>query len=116
VSNEVDQSQFAPGTLVDHGDGHYSLLYSSFPAFGDVFAAKGLQGGGDTWRGMVVHLLEEQAPDALEAIEFDPEANMFCAVSDDLNALRAVAKALVKLQDRDVVRDIVEHVDLGQYD
>jgi hypothetical protein len=112
----IDRADFAPGTLVDHGDGHYSLIYSSFPDFDDVFTRKGLQGGGYTWHGMVVHLLEEQAPEALDALDFDPGASMLCALSDDLNALRQVAKVVRKLEERDVVADIVENVELSEYD
>src|SRR5688572_13482797 len=113
---DIDQTQFAPGTLVDHGDGHYSLIYSAFPDFQDVFARRGLQGGGYTWHGMVVHLLEENAPEALDALDFDPEASMFCALSDDINALKAVARMLKKLEELDVVKDIIENVDLREYD
>lgn len=112
----IDTTQFAPGTLVDHGEGHYSLLYSSFPTFDGVFEHRGLDGGGDTWRAMVVHLLEEQAPEVLEAVDFDPDASVFCALSDSLPALKEVAKALERLQDRDTVLRLVEHVDLRQYD
>lgn len=112
----MNEADFAPGTLVDHGDGRYSLVYSAFPDFGDLFERKGLQGGGYTWHGMVVHLLEEQAPEALESLDFDPEAGMFCALSDSLIALRAVAKVLGKLEDRDLVSDLIENVDLTEYD
>lgn len=112
----IDKTQFAPGTLVDHGEGQYSLIYSSFPAFDDIFRRKGLQGGGYTWHGMVVHLLEEQAPEALEALDFDPEGSMFCALSDDLGALRAVANVLRQLETRELVQQLVENVDLTQYD
>jgi hypothetical protein len=112
----IDPGEFAPGTLVHHDSGNYSLVYSAFPDFGDLFATKALQGGGYTWRGMVMYLLEEHAPQALHALDFDPEAGMFCAVSDNLDALRAVARMLVKLEDRRVVADIVEHVDLTEYD
>lgn len=113
---DIDQTQFAPGTLVDHGDGHFSLIYSAFPDFDDIFTRKGLQGGGYSWHGMVVHLLEEHAPEALDALDFDPEASMFCALSDDLEALKAVARMLKKLEERSVVKDIVEHVNLLEYD
>ena len=112
----IDKADYAPGTLVEHGDGRYSLLYSDFPDFGDLFTRKGLQGGGYTWHGMVMHLLEEQAPEALESLDFDPEAGMFCALSDSLVALRAVARILGKLQDRDIVSDLIENVDLTEYD
>ena len=112
----IDKADFAPGTLVEHGGGHYSLIYSEFPDFSDVFDPKGLQGGGYTWHGMVMHLLEENAPEALDALDFDPEAGMFCALSDDLDALRAVARMLVKLESRAAVADIVANVDLTEYD
>lgn len=112
----IDKAEFAPGTLVDHGEGHYSLIYSSFPAFDEIFTRKGLQGGGVIWRGMVVHLLEEQAPEALESLDFDPEGSVFSALSDDLDALRAVAKVLRQLETRELVQQLVENVDLAQYD
>lgn len=112
----LDHADFAPGTLVDHGDGHYSLIYSAFPDFDDIFTRKHLQGGGYTWHGMVVHLLEEVAPNALESLDFDPEASMFCALSDNLDALREVAKVLRRLEERDVVAHLVENVDLTEYD
>lgn len=112
----IDHADFAPGTLVDHGEGKYSLIYSAFPDFEDIFTRKRLQGGGHTWHGMVVHLLEELAPDSLEFIEFDPEASMLSAVSDNLDALREVAKVLRKLEDRDVVAQLVENVELTEYD
>lgn len=112
----IDPSRYKPGTLVNHKDGSYSLLYSEFPDFRDVFEPRGLQGGGYTWHGMVVHLLEEHAPDALDALDFDPEASMFSAVSDSLPALAKVADMLRKLEDRDTVCTIVDNVDLAQYD
>jgi hypothetical protein len=112
----IDKAQFAPATLVDHGEGHYSLVYSAFPAFDDLFKRKGLQGGGYTWHGMVVHMLEEQDPESLEALDFDPEASMFCALSDDLDALRSVADILRQLETRELVAQIIDSVDLTQYD
>ena len=112
----IDKTQFAPGTLIEIGGGRYSLVYSSFPEFDDLFTRKGLQGGGYTWHGMVMHLLEEHAPEALESLDFDPEAGTFCAMSDELAALRSVARMLIKLEDPNVVADIVEHVDLTEYD
>jgi hypothetical protein len=111
-----DPSKYKPGTLVDHKDGTYSLIYSSFPDVGDVFEQRGLQGGGCTWHGMVVHLLEENAPEALDALDFDCEAGMFSAISDSLPALAKVAEMLRKLEDRELVCEIAENVDLRQYD
>lgn len=112
----IDPAEFKPGTLIEYGDGRYSLTYSAFPDFDDLFAPKGLQGGGYTWHGMVMSLLEDNEPDALDSLDFDPEAGTFCAIGDDLDALRAVARMLVKLEDRAVVADIVSRVDLSEYD
>ena len=52
----------------------------------------------------------------LESLDFAPDAGMFCAVSDSLVSLRAVAKMLGKLENRSVVADLIEHVDLTEYD
>jgi hypothetical protein len=109
-------SKYEPGTLIDHKDGTYSLIYSSFPDVGDVLEQRGLQRGGNTWHGMVVHLLEENAPEALDALDFDCEAGMFSAISDSLPALAKVAEMLRKLEDRDVVCEIAENINLSQYD
>ena len=69
-----DNNDFAPGTLVDHGDGHYSLLYSSFPAFDDLLVAEGMQDRGTFWQAMVTHLLEEDdGPEVLESLDFETE-------------------------------------------
>ncbi|HSD87602.1 MAG TPA: Imm51 family immunity protein [Kofleriaceae bacterium] len=111
-----DKAAFEPGILVDHGEGRYSLTYDKFPNFSNVFDPKGLQGGGYTWHGLVATLMTETAPDALEAIDFDPEAGMFVAVSEDLDALMEVAKALRQLEKRDVVERIVATTDLREYD
>src|SRR6185503_4801344 len=112
----IDKTLFAPGTLVELDAGRYSLVYDRFPDFDDIFKPRRLQGGGYTWHGMVVHLLEEHAPDALDALEFDPSADTLSAVSDDLTALRAVAQMLRRLEKREVVADIVANVDLTEYD
>ena len=112
----TDGDAFAPGTLLDHGEGSYSLVYSSFPPFDELLTRRRLPTGGCTWRNMVVYLLEENAPDALESLDFECDPRMFTAISDNLDALRAVAKMLGKLEHRTTVADIVENVDLAEYE
>jgi hypothetical protein len=111
-----DKEDFAPGTLVDHGDCRYSLTYASFPPFDDLCTAEGMQDRGTFWQSMVIHLLEEDdGPEALEALDFESEPTSFAAISDDLEALHAVAKALRKLEHRNVVAELVDKIDLRQY-
>jgi Immunity protein 51 len=115
-SDKPDASAFAPGTLVEHDGGKYSLVYSRFPQSDDleaVYNERGLPGGGHTWQGFVVHLMKRHEPAALDAIEFDPEHSMFCAVSTDLAALRAVAAALAQLEDVELVKKLARTVDLS---
>lgn len=106
---------FRPGTLVTHAEGSYSLVYSDFPHV-PAMDARGVEGGGYTWHGLVLYLLQNQAPQYLDALSFDPEAGMFCAVSSNLDALRAVARMLAQLEDPAVLTRLVEIVDLSAYD
>jgi hypothetical protein len=118
-SDRPDASVFAPGTLVEHDDGKYSLVYSTFPqsdALEAVYGERGLQGGGHAWRGFVVHLMKRHAPASLEAIEFDPERTRFCAVSKDLGALRAVGAALAQLENVELVVNLARTVDQSDFD
>jgi hypothetical protein len=118
-SDKPDASAFAPGTLVEHDGGTFSLVYSTFPQSDDleaVYGERGLQGGGHAWRRFVVHLMKQHAPAALEAIEFDPEHGMFCAVSKDLAALRAVGAALAQLENVELVVNLARTVDESDLD
>ena len=118
-SDKPDASAFAPGTLVEHDGGKYSLVYSTFPQSDDleaVYGERGLQGGGHAWRRFVVHLMKQHAPAALEAIEFDPERTTFCAVSKDLAALRAVSAALAQLENVELVVNLARTVDESDFD
>jgi hypothetical protein len=118
-TDKPDAAAFAPGTLVEHAGDTYSLVYSKFPHSADlqaVYDERGLQGGGYTWHGFIVHLLKQHAPDALAALEFDPEGSMFCAVSKDLAALRAVGAALAQLEDLELVKRLARTVDVSEYD
>jgi hypothetical protein len=106
---------FLPGKLVKHDEGRFSLVFTDF-VHDDVFEEQGLQGGGYTWHGLVDHVLKNDAPLALKLLDFDPEASMFAALSKDLWALHECAKALQKLQDKEVLRKIAKTVDLTEFD
>jgi hypothetical protein len=109
-----DMAAFEPGILVEHEDG-YSLVYTDFPHV-PAFDERGIEGGGHTWHGLVEHVLEADAPEALDALDFDPEAGMFCALSEDLGALAAVGRALKKLEDPALLTKLAGAVDLSELD
>jgi hypothetical protein len=113
----VRAEDFAPGTFADHGDGHFSLTYSSFPPFDDLCTAEGMQDRGTFWQALVIAVLEDdEGAEVLESLDFDSNPTSFSASSDDPRALREVAKALRKLEDRDTVAELVDKLDLRQYE
>jgi hypothetical protein len=110
-----DAKAFAPGQLVTHPSGEYSLIFSDFP-HAEIFEEHGTEGGGYTWHGLVDHLLRLDAPEHLRALQFDPEGSMFAVASRDLAALAAVGEALAKLQNPTLLRKLVATVDLSEFD
>lgn len=106
---------FRPGTLVTHAEGSYSLVYSNFPHVA-AMDARGVAGGGYTWHALVLHLIQNDAPRYLDALSFDPNASTFCAVSSNLDALRAVAHALARLEEPALLSRLVEVVDFSAYE
>ena len=116
MSTDLAPDDFAPGKLLDYGGGHYGLVYLDFPDFRELFARRGVPAGGTTWESMVEHLLEEHEPIALEALEFECEPDSFLARSDNLDALRSVARMLRKLESKSTVVNILDDVNLTEYE
>ena len=108
-------ASFRPGTLVSHGEESYSLVYSDFPRAA-ALEARGREANGYVWQALVLYIIQNEAPQYLDALSFDPEAGMFCAVSSNLDALRAVARALAKLEDPAVLARLAAVVDFSLYD
>lgn len=119
MSDAPEAAAFSPGTLVQHDDGSYSVIFSAFPSSVELdrfYEKHGTEGGGYAWTSMVEHLVREQSPELLGALSFDPESSMFSAISRDLGALQAVARALGALQDVELVKKLVSSIDLSAYD
>ena len=53
----------------------------------DTRAEEGFIGNGYDWGSLAQVFLDEKCPDLQKKIDFDPEADMFCAYSDDKDAL-----------------------------
>lgn len=85
------ENEFAPCRLDDIENGLYSLSFDEFDLAADVFEAAGWDGGGYGWHGVVDALVRMQAPALESQIDYDPEASLFVALSQNRDALVQVA-------------------------
>ena len=99
-----DDTTYAPLQLFeyDHNPGNYCLMLSDskMGATWEVFEANGREGHGYGWTDVALGLIRAGSPELEARVGFDPEAGMFVAYGDDLEALRAVGAIL-----RDVFHD-----------
>jgi hypothetical protein len=49
---------------------------------------EGFEGNGYDWASLAQVFLEEQKPEFIDVVKFDPEGSMFCAYSSDAGALK----------------------------
>jgi Immunity protein 51 len=87
----MSEDEFAPCWLTSHDDGTLSLCFDDFDAAAEVFEEVGYEGGGYGWHGVVEALVAMRASKLKRQLRYDPEASMFCVVSRNRDALRAVA-------------------------
>ncbi len=108
----VEESEFAPCRLVDHGEGRFSLCFDDFrmPSV-PLFESRGLQGGGYTWEAVASSLVKLKRPDLESDLSYDSEAGMFVALGGR-ESLKGVATLIQKaLADPALLRDAVDHAD-----
>lgn len=88
---------YAPLVLFeyDHEPGHYCLMLSDNHMVSDeqirVFEDNGRDPGGYSWADVALGVVRTRRPELEERLDFDPEAGMFVAYGEDLEALRALA-------------------------
>ena len=82
----------------------------------DVFRARedeGFEGNGYDWASLAQVFVDESEPGWAGVIEFDPEASMFCAYSDDKEALKNFATAFKEACENDaLIRDLFSRAEL----
>jgi hypothetical protein len=108
----VEENEFAPCRLVDHGEGRFSLCLDDF-RMPDVplFHERGLQGGGYTWEAVVDSLVRQRRPDLEPDLAFDSEAGMFVALGSR-DTLRAVSKLIQEaIRNPAVLQEAVDAAD-----
>jgi hypothetical protein len=91
------------GNIVAVSDGEFRYDYydvSEPDSSYDDLHARGYQGGGPSWHGIVYGLVKIRQPDLLARLRFDPEGDGLAVWSSDRDVLVAVAR-LVTAAKRD---------------
>lgn len=87
---EQFKKEIAPFFWVEHGSSVSVCLDAGSGYLQEIFdtrAEEGFTGNGYDWESLAQVFLDEQCPDLCGKISFDPEADMFCAYSEDRDAL-----------------------------
>jgi hypothetical protein len=83
-----------PFRLHETSPGVFTLLLSDLDTYASVFEAKGHIGGGPAWEAVARFVVESSLAEFEDRIEFDSEADTFCALSRDRTALAKLAETL----------------------
>lgn len=105
-----------PFRLVEHDSGNISMVLDVGTYKDEVFqtrADEGFEGGGYDWGSVAAVFLVERMPHLADVVHFDPEASMFCAYSDNREALQNFAIEFKDACEDDVVfRDLFSRAEL----
>lgn len=105
-----------PFLLVEHDSGNVSVILNVGTYKNEVFhtrADDGFEGNGYDWASLAAVFLEERMSQLAGIIHFDPEASMFCAYSDNREALQTFAIQFKNAcEDDAVIRDLFSRAEL----
>lgn len=74
---------------------------------------EGFEGNGYDWASLAKVFLEEQKPEFIDVVKFDPESSMFCAYSHDTEALKTFIIAFKKAcEDKELILDLFSRAEL----
>ena len=103
----------------DHDPGMYSLVLSDNHMVGvdGPFQAAGHEGGGYDWAGVARQIQQREQPALAGRFGMDPEAGMFVAFGEDLEALQALAAELhAAFHDPERLTKLIAGADPGWFD
>lgn len=96
--------------LVEQGNGGMSVILNAGVYKQELFRTRkseGFEGSGYDWGSLAAVFLEERLPELSGVIRFDPEAGMFCAYSNNRQAIVRFARAFkAACEDDAVIRDL----------
>lgn len=105
-----------PFQFIEHDSGNVSMILNVGIYKDEVFqtrADEGFEGNGYDWGSLAVVFLEEKMPQLEDTVHFDPEADMFCAYSDNREALQKFAIGFKDAcEDDAVIRDLFSRAEL----
>jgi hypothetical protein len=86
-----------PFVLVETSPGAFSLLLDDLDELSGPFKAAGHAGNGYSWQAVAQQVVETSLSELEDRIDFDSEANMFCAYSSEREALARLAEVLAEV-------------------
>jgi len=115
TEEEKISEQIAPFFWVDH-DTKASVCLNAGDYKPEIFesrAEEGFLGNGYDWGSLAQVFLEEKKPELLDAIQFDPEAGMYCIYSSNKAALKEFAIAFKEAcEDTEHIMDLFSRAEL----
>lgn len=115
-SDQELSERIAPFLLVRHPGGNVSLILNVGGYKDDIFLERqeeGFEGNGYDWQSLARVFLQERLPELASIIRFDSEAGMFCAYTNQPEALYRFAEGLKRLcEDEAAMRDTLSRAEL----
>lgn len=112
---EQFENEIAPFGWVEH-EKSVSVCLNAGEYLQEVFdtrADEGFEGSGYDWESLAQVFLKEKCSDLPDKINFDPEADMFCAYSEDKDALADFVFRFKKAcEDRALILDLFSRAEL----
>lgn len=116
--NEQFENEIAPFFWVEQNSGA-SVCISAGGYLQEVFdtrAEEGFIGNGYDWSSLAQVFLNEKCADLKEKVNFDPEADMFCAYSKDKEALAEFIVRFKKAcEDHALITDLFSRAEFDGY-
>ncbi len=112
---EKFKNEIAPFFWVEYSSGASACLNAGeyMQEVFDTRADEGFEGSGYDWSSLAQVFLGECCPDLKEKINFDPEADMFCACSADRDALADFILQFKKAcEDKKVILELFRRAEL----
>lgn len=113
------EKEIKPFYWVKTSTGASACLTAGDEYLQEIFATRadeGFIGNGYDWASLAHAFLNEKCPKLQEKITFDPEADMFCANSEDKEALADFILLFKKAcEDKTVISDIFSRTEWDEY-
>ena len=100
----------------DDSDSSFAVCLNAGDYKTEIFESRedeGCEGNGYDWEALAQVFLEEKCEELLEDIEFNSEAGMFCACSEDPEALKKFIIAFKDAcEDTDLIMDLFSRAEI----